>query len=50
MLAPIRQAGRDIGDRAGVIGAAVMVIEHTLGPAAVDRAIAASDAPELASS
>ncbi|MFE2560353.1 hypothetical protein ACFXGT_30915 [Streptomyces sp. NPDC059352] len=30
-------------NRAGVIGAAVMVFEHTLSPAAVDRAIAALD-------
>ncbi|MCG5214313.1 ROK family protein [Streptosporangium soli] len=30
----------DLGDRAGVIGAAVMVIEHVLAPDAVDRTIA----------
>jgi predicted NBD/HSP70 family sugar kinase len=29
----------ELGDRAGVIGAAVMVIEHVLAPHAVDRAI-----------
>jgi predicted NBD/HSP70 family sugar kinase len=29
----------DLGDRAGVIGAAVMVIEHVLAPHAVDRAV-----------
>ncbi|MFB7513489.1 ROK family protein [Streptomyces sp. NPDC056144] len=34
--------GRELGDRAGVIGASVMVIEHILSPAAVDRAIAGS--------
>ncbi|WP_405851926.1 ROK family protein [Streptomyces sp. NBC_00090] len=38
--------GRQLDDRAGVIGAAVMVIEHTLSPAAVDRAIATSDLRE----
>ncbi|MEU9671400.1 ROK family protein [Streptomyces bobili] len=41
--------GRQLDDRAGVIGAAVMVIEHTLSPEAVDRAIAASDPQEPAS-
>ena len=30
-----------LGDRAGVIGAAIMVIEHVLAPEAVDRAIQA---------
>ena len=29
-----------LGDRAGVIGAAIMVIEHVLSPAAVDRSLA----------
>ena len=29
----------ELGDRAGVIGAAIMVIEHVLSPDAVDRAI-----------
>jgi hypothetical protein len=29
-----------LGDRAGIVGAAVMVIEHVLSPAAVDAAIA----------
>ena len=28
-----------LGDRAGVIGAAIMVIEHVLAPETVDRAI-----------
>jgi len=28
-----------LGDRAGVTGAAIMVIEHVLAPDAVDRAI-----------
>ena len=31
-----------LGDRAGVIGAAVMVIEHVLAPDAIDRALAAA--------
>lgn len=31
---------RQLGDRAGVIGASVMVIEHVLSPNAVDRAVA----------
>jgi predicted NBD/HSP70 family sugar kinase len=31
-----------LGDRAGVIGAATMVIEHVLSPAAVDQALAAA--------
>ena len=30
-----------LGDRAGVIGAAIMVIEHVLAPETVDRAIQA---------
>jgi hypothetical protein len=29
----------ELGDRAGVIGAAIMVIEHVLAPAAIDRVI-----------
>lgn len=32
---------RQFGDRAGVIGASVMVIEHVLSPTAVDRSVAA---------
>ena len=28
-----------LGDRAGVIGAAIMVIEHVLAPEAIDRAL-----------
>ena len=31
-----------LGDRAGVIGAAIMVIEHVLAPAAIDQALAAA--------
>jgi predicted NBD/HSP70 family sugar kinase len=31
-----------LGDRAGVIGAATMAIEHVLAPGAVDRALAAA--------
>jgi hypothetical protein len=42
--------GRQLGDRAGIIGAAVMVAEHTLDPAAVDRTIAGSGAQEFAAS
>jgi predicted NBD/HSP70 family sugar kinase len=30
-----------LGDRAGVVGAAIMVIEHVLAPETVDRAIQA---------
>jgi predicted NBD/HSP70 family sugar kinase len=37
----LRIARSQLADRAGVIGAAVMVIEHVLSPAAVDAAIAA---------
>ncbi|MFJ2865581.1 ROK family protein [Kitasatospora sp. NPDC087314] len=35
--------GRELGDRAGVIGASVMVIEHVLSPTAVDRAVAGAE-------
>ncbi|MFE2726151.1 ROK family protein [Kitasatospora sp. NPDC059327] len=38
--------GGALGDRAGVIGAAVMVVEDVLSPAAVDRAIRAAEGPE----
>jgi hypothetical protein len=31
-----------LGDRAGVIGAAIMVIEHILDPEAIDKAIEAA--------
>ncbi|WP_030921446.1 ROK family protein [Streptosporangium amethystogenes] len=31
--------GSELGDRAGVIGAAVMVIEHVLAPGSVDRSV-----------
>jgi predicted NBD/HSP70 family sugar kinase len=31
-----------LGDRAGVIGAAIMVIEHVLSPDAVDRSLQAA--------
>jgi predicted NBD/HSP70 family sugar kinase len=37
----LRIAPSTLGDRAGVIGAAVMAIEHVLAPAAVDKALAA---------
>jgi len=36
----LRVVPSQLGDRAGVIGAAVMVIEHVLSPAAIDAAIA----------
>ena len=36
----LRVVPSQLGDRAGVMGAAVMVIEHVLSPAAVDAAIA----------
>ena len=32
-------ANSRLGDRAGVVGAAIMVIDHVLAPDAVDRAI-----------
>jgi hypothetical protein len=34
-------ASSRLGDRAGVVGAAIMVIDHVLAPEAVDRAIQA---------
>ncbi|WP_449063959.1 ROK family protein [Planomonospora algeriensis] len=34
-------AASELGDRAGVIGAAVMVVDHVLSPGAVDRSVAA---------
>jgi len=37
----LRLGCSQLGDRAGVIGAAIMVIEHVLAPDAVDRAIQA---------
>jgi predicted NBD/HSP70 family sugar kinase len=40
----IRIARSTLDDRAGVIGAAVMVIEAVLAPDAVDQAIAAASA------
>jgi predicted NBD/HSP70 family sugar kinase len=36
----LRVVRSSLGDRAGVTGAAVMVIEHVLSPEAVDRALA----------
>ena len=36
----LRMGCSQLGDRAGVIGAAIMVIEHVLSPETVDRAIA----------
>jgi predicted NBD/HSP70 family sugar kinase len=38
----LRIVRSQLADRAGVIGAAVMVIEHVLSPASIDAAIAAS--------
>ena len=38
----LRIVPSQLADRAGVIGAAVMMIEHVLSPAAIDAAIAAS--------
>ncbi|MEU6974179.1 ROK family protein [Kitasatospora aureofaciens] len=35
--------GRQLGDRAGVIGASVMVIEHVLSPTAVDRSVVSTE-------
>jgi predicted NBD/HSP70 family sugar kinase len=35
----LRTVPSELGDRAGVIGAAIMVIEHVLAPAAIDRVI-----------
>jgi predicted NBD/HSP70 family sugar kinase len=37
----LRLGCSQLGDRAGVIGAAIMVIEHVLAPETVDRAIQA---------
>jgi predicted NBD/HSP70 family sugar kinase len=37
----LRMVPSQLGDRAGVIGAAIMVIEHILDPEAIDRAIEA---------
>ncbi|MEA2401100.1 MAG: hypothetical protein QOK00_1503, partial [Thermoleophilaceae bacterium] len=38
----LRVVRNSLGDRAGVTGAAVMVIEHVLAPDAVDRALSAA--------
>ena len=35
----LRIVTSQLGDRAGVVGAAIMVIEHVLAPEAVDRAV-----------
>jgi predicted NBD/HSP70 family sugar kinase len=35
----LRMGCSQLGDRAGVIGAAIMVVEHVLSPETVDRAI-----------
>jgi predicted NBD/HSP70 family sugar kinase len=35
----LRVVSSELGDRAGVIGAAIMMIEHVLSPDAIDRAI-----------
>ncbi|HVL96504.1 MAG TPA: ROK family transcriptional regulator [Solirubrobacteraceae bacterium] len=40
----LRTAPSRLGDRAGVTGAAIMVVEHVLAPDAVDRAIQAAAA------
>jgi len=37
----LRMGNSQLGDRAGVIGAAIMVVEHVLAPDTIDRAIAA---------
>jgi predicted NBD/HSP70 family sugar kinase len=37
----LRIAGNGLGDRAGVVGAAIMAIDHVLAPDAVDRVIQA---------
>lgn len=42
----LRIARSELGDRAGIIGAAVMAIEHVFSPEAVDAAIAARSAEE----
>ena len=47
----LRTVPSQLGDRAGVIGAAILVIEHVLAPEAIDRAIqitAAAAEPEPA--
>ena len=44
----LRVVRSQLADRAGVIGAAVMVIEHVLSPAAVDAAIASAPPGESA--
>jgi predicted NBD/HSP70 family sugar kinase len=41
----LRIGPAELADRAGVIGAAVMMIEHVLAPSAVDAAIAALAPP-----
>ena len=40
----LRTAPSRLGDRAGVVGAAIMVIEHVLAPDVVDRALQAAAA------
>jgi predicted NBD/HSP70 family sugar kinase len=35
----LRMVPSQLGDRAGVVGAAIMVIEHILDPDAIDRAV-----------
>jgi predicted NBD/HSP70 family sugar kinase len=37
----LRTVPSELGDRAGAIGAAIMVIEHVLSPEAIDAAIQA---------
>jgi predicted NBD/HSP70 family sugar kinase len=41
----LRTVTSGLGDRAGVVGASRMVIEHVLAPDAVDRALQARAAP-----
>jgi predicted NBD/HSP70 family sugar kinase len=42
----LRTVPARLGDRAGIMGAAIMVIEHVLAPAAIDRELQAGSPPE----
>ena len=42
----LRIVASRLGDRAGVVGAAIMVIEHVLAPDVIDRAIHAPLRPD----
>jgi hypothetical protein len=44
----LKTVASQLGDRAGVIGAAIMVIEHVLAPDVIDRAIQAGTADTAA--